>query len=56
MAREELLELDLTGKCRNGINRALFSVTSFIPIIMSVVWYKVLVDKVIQARGVTLNA
>ena len=60
MALEELLELNLTAKSRNDVKGALSYVTSFICIIMFVVWYKVLVPielckKVIQARDATLD-
>ena len=60
MVREELLELNLTAKSRNDVKGVLSDVTSFICIIMSVVWYKVLApidfcNKVIQARDATLD-
>lgn len=43
IALENLLELNLTAKTRTEINGALSYVTSFICVIMSVVWYRVLV-------------
>ena len=59
-ALEELLDLNLTPKTRNDINGALAYVTSFMCIIMSAVWYKILIpvefcNKVIQARTATLD-
>lgn len=50
---EDLLELNLTAKTRTEVNGALSYVTSFICVIMFVIWYKVPIDfcnKVIQAR------
>ena len=60
MVIEELLELNLIAKSRNDVKGSLSDDTSFFCIIMSVVWYKVLVpidfcNKVIQARDANLN-
>lgn len=60
LALKDLLELNLTAKTRTEINGAFSYVTSFICVIMSVVWYKVLVpidfcNKIIHARDATLD-
>lgn len=60
LALEDLLELNLTATTRTEINGALTYVTSFICVIMSVIWYKVLVlidfcNKVIEVRDATLD-
>ena len=60
LALEDLLELNLTPKCRNEIHGAMCNVSSFSWIIMSVVWYRILVsidfyNKVIQASDLTLD-
>lgn len=57
---EDLLELNLTARTRTEINGALTYVTSFICVIMSVLWYKVFIpidfcNKLIQARDAILN-
>lgn len=59
-ALEAVLDMNLTAKARLDINGALTYVSSFVCILMSVLWFKILarVDicmKVIQARDATLD-
>ena len=60
LALEDLLELNLTPNTRNEIHGAICYVSSFACIIMSVVWYRILVpiyfcNKVIQASDANLD-
>ena len=60
LSLEELLELNLTSKTRTEVEGALYYNNSFSCIIMSSIWYKILVpndfcNKVIQARNATLD-
>ena len=60
LALQDLLELNLTAKTRNEINRVLAYLRTFICVLMSAVWYKILAaidicNKVIQARDTTLD-
>ena len=60
LALQDLLELNLTAKTRNEINGVLAYLSSFICVLMSAVWYKILAaidicNKVIQARDATLD-
>ena len=60
LALQDLLELTLTAKTRNEVNGVLAYLKSFVCVLMSAVWYKVLAaidicNKVIQARDATLD-
>ena len=60
LALQDLLELTLTAKTRNEVNRVLAYLKCFVCVLMSAVWYKVLAaidicNKVIQARDATLD-
>ena len=60
LSLEELLEFNLTSKTRTEVEGALYYINSFSCIIMSSIWYKILVqidfcNKVIQARNATLD-
>ena len=60
LALQDLLELNLTAKTRNEINGVLAYLRTFICVLMSAVWYKILTaidicNKVIQARDTTLD-
>ena len=60
IALQDLLELNLTAKTRNEINGVLAYLRSFICVLMSVVWYKILAaidicNKVNQARDATME-
>ena len=60
LALKDLLELTLTAKTRNEVNGVLAYLKSFVCVLISALWYKVLAtidicNKVIQARDATLN-
>ena len=60
LALQDLLELTLTAKTRNEVNRVLAYLKSFVCALILAVWYKVLAaidiyNKVIQARDSTLD-
>ena len=60
LALQDLLELTLTAKTRNEVNGVLAYLKSFVCVLMSAVWYKVLVvidncNKVTQPRDGTLD-
>ena len=60
LALQDLLQLNLTAKTRNEIQGVLAYLRTFICLLMSAIWYKVLsaidiCNKVIQARDATLD-
>ena len=60
LALQDLLELTLSAKTGNEVNGVLAYLKSFVCVLMSAVWYKVLAtmdicNKVIQARDATLD-
>ena len=60
LALKDLLELNITTKTRNEIHGAICYVSSFTCMIMSVVWYRILIpivfcNKVIQGSDATLD-